>query len=163
MHGLWPRRPSDAYDCVVVRAQTGPRHAKGPGLVAQTDFLAIEAAKGCRRGHNTHGSLGYCCSLHQSKSRLVVVILFLFLHQYHHHHEFTPAASPSPGNLSSPATLTTTDTSHLLFHPPALYAIPIACTLSDYSPLFLSPPSPFSLHSLIQRRQSYHSLTRNDG
>ena len=29
---------SDAYDCVLLRAQTAPRHAKGPGLVAQTDF-----------------------------------------------------------------------------------------------------------------------------
>lgn len=124
---------------------------------------AIETAKRCRRGYNTHGSLGYCCSSPQSKSRLIVVILFL-LYQYHRHYQFTPAASPSPSSLSSPATLTTTtDTSHLFFYITAIHAFPIACALFGHSPLFLSPPSPFPLHSLIQRHQSNHSHIRNDG
>jgi len=155
--------PSDAYDCVLLRAQTAPRHASQRARWHKLNpFTRTDAAKGCLRCCKTHGSLCCCRSSSQSKSRLVVITVIEFLLLHYCHHQSTPAASPT-SNLSSPATLTNTNTSHLLFYHPALNAISIACALSDHSPLFLSSPSPFSLHSLPQRHQSNHSHIRNDG
>ena len=153
--------PSDAYDCVLLRAQTAPRHASQRARWHKLNPFT-DAAKGCRRCCKTHGSLCYCRSSSQSKSRLIIVAVIERFLLHHYHHQSTPAASPT-SNLSSPATLTTTNTSHLLFYHPALNAISIACALSDHSPLFLPSPSSFSLHSLPQRHQSYHSHIRNDG
>jgi hypothetical protein len=149
---------------VLLRAQTVPRHARERArwhrLIETTD-----ATKGCLRCCKIHGSPRYYCSSPQSKSRLIfIAVVKVLLIHHHRRHQSTPAASPSPSNLSSPATFTNTNTPPPSFYcTPALHAFSIACALSDHSPLFLLPPSPFSLHSLIQRHQSNHSHNRNDG
>jgi hypothetical protein len=155
----------DAYDC----AWNRPRHAKGRGQEREQwyrlrlHYTINVAAKGCRPCYDKPWSLR-CYSLPQSKIRLVVIVGIVLLHLLHHHNRnrFTSTASPPPPppttHLPSPVA-NTTDTNHPFYI--SIYAISIASTLLQHSPLFIPSSSPFSPHFLPYHPQAKHSHIRN--